>query len=249
MMLGVHQDFAKALSRQILVKQDQITDSESRLLGLIEGAEKRLRTAATNAITAAREAPGTLEELTELLEQGRIEEAIQAASQAGAIRISDGYATVYTLAGQNGSEFLEGILEITIGFDRVNERAVRHMQSERLRFIREFTNEQREANRFALVDGIERGLNPIEQARNFRSSIGLTSYQQTAVQNYRKLLERGAAEALSRGLRDRRFDRTLLRAIRSGEPLTAGQVNRMVERYTDRYVSNTGPRPSGERRH
>ncbi len=217
-------------------KRELIADSEARLLRLIEGAEKRLRMAATNAITAARDAPGTLQELTELLEQGRIEEAIQAASQAGAVRIADGYATVYTMAGQNGSEFLEGVLEITIGFEQVNGRAVRHMQDERLRFIREFTDEQRQANRFALVDGIERGLNPIAQARNFRSSVGLTASQQASVQNYRRLLGQGSSEALSRQLRDRRFDPTVRRAIQSDEPLTEVQIDHMVERYAERYV-------------
>ena len=53
-----------------------------------------------------------------------------------------------------------------------------HMQAERLRFIREFTDGQRDATRVAMVDGIERGLNPIAQARNFRSSVGLTARQQ-----------------------------------------------------------------------
>ncbi len=224
------------MSLAVIAKQETITDSEARLLALIANVETRLRIAATNAITASKDTPGTLEELAVLIEQGRVEEAVQAAGRAGAIRIADGYAAVYTLAGQEGARFLEDALDITVGFDQVNERAVRHMQGERLRFIREFTDEQRQASRAALVDGIERGLNPIAQARNFRSSVGLTAYQQTAVQNYRRLLERGSSEALSRDLRDRRFDPTLRRAIQSGEPLTGAQIDRMVERYGERYV-------------
>ena len=220
-------------------KQSSLNDREERLLRLISRADVSLRIAATNAVLAARQAPGTLAALERLIEQGLIEQAIQVASRAAVVRIYDGYAAVYTSAGQAGSKFIENSLEVVIGFDQANFRAVRHLQEERLRFVREFTDEQRRATQSALSDGIERGLNPRAQARNFRSSIGLTSKQQSAVANYRRLLNRasdGDTEALTRQLRDRRFDPTVRRAIRSGEPLTNKQVERMVGRYRERYV-------------
>ena len=221
------------------VAKQEISDTEDRLLRLVANAETRLRIAATNAIIAARDAPGTLAELSVLLAQGRIEDAIQAAGLAGAIRIADAYAAVYIAAGQRGTAFLEDVLDVVIGFDVVHWRAVDHMQGERLRFIREFTDSQRDATRLAMVDGIERGLNPIAQARNFRSSVGLTARQQEAVINYRRLLERageGDTEALTRELRDRRFDPTVRRAAASREPLSQAQIDRMVERYRERYI-------------
>ena len=221
------------------VAKQEIIDTEARLLRLVANAETRLRIAATNAIIAARDAPGTLAELSVLLEQGRIEEAIEAAGLAGAIRIADAYAAVYTLSGQKSAKYLEDVLEVVIGFDRVHWRAVNHMQGERLRFIREFTDGQRDATRLAMVDGIERGLNPVAQARNFRASVGLTARQQQAVINYRRLLGRvgeGDSEALTRQLRDRRFDRTVRRAIVGREPLSQAQIDRMVERYRERYI-------------
>ena len=221
------------------VAKQEISDTEDRLLRLVANAETRLRIAVTNAIIAARDSPGTLAELSVLLEQGRIEEAIYSAARAGGIRIADEYAAVYTLGGQRATVFLEDVLDVVIGFDRVHWRAVNHMQGERLRFIREFTDGQRDATRLAMVDGIERGLNPIDQARNFRSSVGLTARQQAAVINYRRLLERageGDSEALTRELRDRRFDRTVQRAVASREPLSQAQIDRMVERYRERYI-------------
>ena len=216
-----------------------LNDTEDRLLRLISKGEVSLRIAATNAVLAARQAPGTLRELERLIEQGLIEEAIQSASRAGAIRIYDGYAAVYNVAGRGGAKFIEDSLEVVIGFDQANFRAVRHLQEERLRFVREFTDEQRRATQSALSDGIERGLNPRAQARNFRSSIGLTEKQQSAVQNFRRLLYRasdGDAEALTRQLRDRRFDPTVRRSLRTGEPLTRTQIEKMVGRYRERYV-------------
>ena len=84
------------------------SDTEDRLLRLVADAEPHLRIAAINAILAARDAPGTLEELSVLLEQGRIEEAILAAGLAGSIRIADEYAAVYTLAGQKRNAVFGG---------------------------------------------------------------------------------------------------------------------------------------------
>jgi len=104
---------------------------------------------------------------------------------------------------------------------------------------RAFPDQQRAATRLALVDGIARGLNPRDQARNFRSSVGLTELQQAAVINYRRLLEGTNAqrgEALRRELRDKRFDRTVRSSMRRRVPLTVDQVERMVSRYQERSI-------------
>ena len=76
----------------------------------------------------------------------------------------------------------------------------------------------------------------------FRQSVGLTQRQVASVNNFRRLLtdarEDGlpSRQALNRALRDGRFDRTILRAIREDRPLTNQQVERMVTRYRERYV-------------
>ncbi len=214
-----------------------VVDKAARLERLIARAEPGLRRALQNAIAAAT-ATSTLRELADLIAAGLFEQAIEVAARAGAIRLSDEFAAVYTLAGQEGAKFLEDVLEVVIGFDQVNTRAVRIMQEQRLRLIREFTAEQRRATREALVEGIRRGDNPLQQARNFRASIGLTERQTIAVANFRRLLEGGSREALSRTLRDRRFDPTIERAIKTGEPLTQAQINRMVRRYYERSIAS-----------
>ena len=224
-----------ALAYSTLAKQE-LSDSEARLLRLIANAERSLRIAATNAIIAARDAPGTLAELTALIEQGRIEEAIDAAARAGVLRLSAGYAAVYTVTGQQTAQFIENALDVVVDFDVVNERAVQHMRDARLRYVREFSEAQRAAARSAMTVGIEGGRNPIEQARRFRESIGLTARQVDAVDNFRRLLEDSSGEALNRELRDRRFDRTVRRATRGGDPLSQVQIDRMVTRYRERYL-------------
>lgn len=217
----------------------QIDDTVDRILRQLDTAEQRFRVAVVNALTAAREAPGTFDQLVSLLEQGRIDEAIDLAARAGAIQVSEEYAATYVLSGKQTSAVIEDSLRVVIGFDQVNYRAVAHMQQERFQWIQDFTREQREATRLALTDGIQRGINPRAQARLFRSSIGLTAFQERAVQNYQALLERtsaGDAAALTRELRDRRFDSTVRSAASAREPLSQEQINRMVTRYRERYV-------------
>ena len=84
-------------------------------------------------------------------------------------------------------------------------------------------------------------MNPREQARLFRNTIGLTESQEQAVRNFRRLLSAGrdgtpSTQALNRALSDGRFDRTVRRAIRQGDILSSAQVERMVDRYRERYV-------------
>lgn len=204
----------------------------------LDVAEIELRIAIVNALTAARDST-EFDELVRLVDTGRVDEAIERAARIGAIRISDAYAAVYVASGRETSEAIEDALRVVIGFDQTNERAVRHLRDSRFRMIVEFGDAQRDATRLALVDATARGLNPVAQARAFRASVGLTRRQQAAVVNYRTLLERaalGERDALTRALRDRRFDPSIRRAIRTGEPLTGAHIDRMVARYGERYV-------------
>ena len=223
----------------VVLKQDEYFDTPVRLLRLVATATPRLRDAVQSAVAASQGSLGTLDELAALIEAGRTNEAIRTASRIAALRIATGYEAVFVGAGAATGAVLETQLEIVVGFSQVHEGAVRHMRDQRLRVIREFTQEQRRATRLALTDGIQRGVNPRQQARAFRSSIGLTEYQQQAVLNYRDALVRsseGNLDALNRGLRDRRFDRTVQRGGTNPRAVEPGQINRMVERYRERYL-------------
>lgn len=81
------------------------------------------------------------------------------------------------------------------------------------------------ANRLG-VDGIARAL---------RESVGLTPRQAMAVENFRRMLETGDRAALDRALRDRRFDRSIINALQQGNPLSPEKIERMVERYAERF--------------
>lgn len=207
---------------------------------LLAQAEPQFVAAWLGVLRQVRDAR-TLDELATLLASGRVEEAMDVFG-AAASRMSSTWNQVYVRAGTATAEAIEvefgriGRGEVVVDFDMVNERAVRAMQENNLRLVREFTEAQRNATRQALVRGITRGANPREQARAFRDSIGLTTRQEQAVANFERLLRERNPEALTRQLRDRRFDPTVRRAIEAETPLTERQVQNMTRRYRERFI-------------
>lgn len=216
---------------RLIQKQE---DPASRLETLINQAEPRIRDSFLRAVQSVR-SQRSLTELIRLLEAGQLEEALDLIEEIPALLATQVSFTLVT-SGEDTAELIARVLNRPVSFDQTNTRAVNIMQNNRLRLIREFSTEQRNATRQALVDGIARGMNPRQQARAFRDSIGLTTRQLQAVQRYRSLLEMNSRQVLDRQLRDRRFDRTVQRAIDTDTPLTTQQIDRMVERYQERYL-------------
>lgn len=184
-----------------------------------------------------------LDELATLLEQGRINDALDRLKFA-ADQLATASNVAFVTSGQSTAEFLRNADVGRIVFDQVNLNAVAAMQATRLELIREFTAEQLRATSQALISGVEAGANPRVAARNFRDSIGLTSTQWQHVASYRAALERvgvddaAADNALGRKLRDGRGDKQIRAAARAGRPLPPEKIDWLVQRYTDRYVKH-----------
>jgi hypothetical protein len=120
-------------------------------------------------------------------------------------------------------------------FSLTNPSTSEYLQSYPLDLIRQIDANTREAARTALLSDYLAGRNPRDTARAFRATLGLTSAQEAAVRRYRQNLETLDRRALRRQLRDRRFDPTITRAIRERRPLRPDQIDKMVDRYRDRY--------------
>jgi hypothetical protein len=219
---------------------DYVDDSAKRLEALLDAQDRRIANIFRVAIENLK-GEIDLEDLANLIQQGRVGDALerlQAASEA----LGNASNAAFITTGQSTADFLNGAGVGRILFDQVNFRAVAAMQANRLEMIREFTNEQRRATSAALVSGVESGINPVQQARNFRDSIGLTERQWGHVASYRAALNRvggdenAQADALGRALRDGRGDAQVRRAIRDSKPLPKAKIDWLVERYTARYV-------------
>lgn len=227
----------------LIAKADQwFEDPAERIDRLLDQQEVRIATIFRTAINSLKDEID-LDELATLLEQGRVNEAIDrlqhAADQLGAAS-----NVAFVTSGQSTADWMNNAGVGRIVFDQVNLNAVAAMQATRLELIREFTNEQRKATSMALISGVEAGTNPRAAARNFRDSIGLTSNQWTHVASYRAALERvgvddeAAQNALGRALRDGRGDAQIMRAAREGRRLKAEKIDWLVSRYTARYVKH-----------
>ena len=216
------------------VKPGGARDPASRLERLVDRQDRIIRRAFLEAARTIRD-KNTLKELEDLLQRGRIIDALAELDDA-ARRFSGSVNKAFIEAAEEAAEFLNTALTVTVSFDQVNQRAVEKMRLNQLRLVRGFTEEQRRATQDALLQALREGVGPRAMARRFRESIGLTQFQQGAVDNYRVLLQQNSSAALTRALRDRRFDATVLRAIRGEIELTEGQIDKMVGRYQERFL-------------
>ena len=212
-----------------------IIDPASRLRKLIAKQEPRFASGFRLLVSQIKEA-ADLNEIAALIEAGRLEEAFTM-TLSRTPKLGNLYVDSFMAAAKDTAEFFnKNVGGIIIDFDQTNPFSLQVARENQLRLVREFGATQRAATREALIEGIRTGANPLEQARNFRNSIGLTERQVKAVNNYRRLLNEGDRAALDRALRDKRFDRTIRAAFDSDKPLTQAQIDKMVGRYQERYL-------------
>lgn len=112
----------------------------------------------------------------------------------------------------------------------------RLLENYSLSLVQQISTETRGAIREAIANDFIAGRNPRDTARVFRNTVGLTRRQELAVRNYERALRELNPQALQRQLRDRRFDRTVLRSIQSGQQLPELTIQRLTQRYRERYI-------------
>lgn len=214
----------------------EFVDPAQRLFDILDRAEPRMRDEFL-ALVAALSESFTIAEIASLIEAGRLGDLILEVDRA-ARALASVYTANWAASASSAARFLSDKLSVVIRFDAVNDRAVRAAQANQVRLVRGLTTEARDVVRQALITGQVRGMNPIGTARLIRDSLGLTPAQLGYVDSYRRALESGSRAALDRALRDRRFDRTVASAARRGAPLSSDQVDRMVERYRERWIKH-----------
>ena len=162
-----------------------------------------------------------IEEIIQSYRQG----GLTAAQQIGQIPMQDG-----TIAAR---------------FDARSEAAQAWAASLSSRMVVEIIKQQRETLRGVITQGLAEGRNPRNVAldivgrvndRGVREGgfIGLTSNQANWVANASLELENLDENYFTRQLRDRRFDKTARKAIESGEPLKAAQIDNAITRMQAR---------------
>lgn len=203
-----------------------------------------------------------LQRVTAAIEAGDVEAALEAlhidpeafAELPEEIRrayIEGGRAAASTLPKRNPDG-----TALVVRFDGTNPEAERWLSDHSSRLVTRITEDQREAVRDKLYAGLSAGKNPRSVAleivgRVSRVSgkreggiLGLTSQQAGFVEKARtQLASDNPADLeayLGRGLRDKRFDRSVAKAIREGTPLPADTQAKMVRAYETKMLRYRG---------
>jgi hypothetical protein len=127
---------------------------------------------------------------------------------------------------------------VGVGFDPSYPAAVALVRCRPLRFALDLTETQRAAIVEILATALERGFGTREAAREVRGHIVLSRAQQRELSEYRTMLTTGDATALTVPLRDRRFDKSVAKAVAGEKPLSAAQVEKIAGRFADVMLSD-----------
>jgi hypothetical protein len=214
-------------------------DEIERLRDLAARMERDLSRAFLDAVEAMRERLD-LKALAEMLEAGNTADALalieRELANAGFRPMGSALAQAAINAGVQAALAADLPGDIQFVFGPANPEAIEAIRLYELDKVREMNAAQLAAIRETLTNGIAAGRNPLEMARDFRGAIGLTAYQERVVANFRRQLEDRDPAALDRALRDKRFDRTVARAIRDDVALTQEQIDTMVAAYRRRWL-------------
>lgn len=167
------------------------------------------------------------------------EEAIRQAFNGGGVSAIE---QMPTLRDPNGHQ-------IVIRWDARNLAAEEWLRDHSTTLVSNIIADQQSAIRTALSEGLARGDNPTKTALGIVGRVnratgkreggilGLTAQQAAYVDRARQELLSGDPAAmrnyLERTRRDKRFDRTVLKALKDGKPLPAEAVDRITSRYAD----------------
>lgn len=154
------------------------------------------------------------------------------ASEAVALDAVVGRAVTAWIAGEIGK---------VVTYDSVNVRAVARLANTREMLRLWWGADQRQAIDAVLQEvgaGLVEGINPRQMAVGIRDSIGLTPERARAVANYRRALESNSRKVFGYDLRDKRSDRAVESAIKSGKPLSQSKIDKLVDKYQARQIAS-----------
>ncbi len=166
-----------------------VHEPQNRLPRLLAGASRELREEFLLLVQQLRNSM-PVAEIEALLTRGRVDDVMRLLRPQMA-RFTNTWIAAYARAGDSTSTFLRRN-QIAAGFSQINERSVRYLREQATRMSREFINQQVEATRQALMEGVRELRSAREVARLVRDTIGLNSRQATALLTYRRGLEEQA---------------------------------------------------------
>lgn len=197
--------------------------------------------------------------LMKAIEAGNVRDVLRSIGiQAGSFNaLGDAMAAAYAASGTAAMAMLPLVrdardFKVNFQFNARNLRAERRLSSYLSGLIQDFTKEAEAATRATLTAGLKAGRNPRQIAQELigvydpaqRKRIGgalvLNRNQAEYVQRAKAELSSGNPQALANYLtrtrRDKRFDETVMKAMRGEIELSQAQINKLATRYADRLL-------------
>lgn len=227
-------------------------------LALLDEFTALVRDAFLSAIANIRSG-NSLSRLVARLTRNDAEGAIEAIGldPAALNPMLDQIAAAYGAGGGKAIDQLPALRDpegfrIGIRFDVRNPVAEAWLRENGATLVREIIDDQVAVLRQILAEGQASGkgvrsialdligrLNKTTGARE-GGAIGLTSTQEQWARAYEAEIQSLNRNALTRALRDRRFDKAFLKAIEAGEPIPADRVAKMATAYRNRLLQYRG---------
>lgn len=199
-----------------------------------------------------------LQKVIAALERGDLQGAMDALhlNRAAFAGLEAKITEAFVAGGQGAVASMPAAVSIGFRFDPGNQRAASWIRQFSGNLITGLVDGERQQARDFLADGMARGAHPrsvglelvgrISRATGNREGglIGLSAPQRAYVQAAR--IELASADPkllnhyLTRTRRDRRYDRTVLKAIREGKAIDRDTASLMVTRYSARLVQLRG---------
>lgn len=235
---------------------------------LTESFEPSIRRAFLEAFRDVREQAG-INAVADLIRAGRVDVLTEALgiNSARFAPLTEAVRAVYAEGGRlaaleipplvSGSTVLEGPwraqqpMRVHFSFDIRATQAEAWLREHSAKLVTEIVQGQQAAIRTTVAEGMALGRGPRQTAldivgrvgetgRRSGGVVGLTQQQSQFVANARRELTELDRNYFTRERRDRRFDAQVRRAIESGKPLTAEQIDRITGRYADRLLQLRG---------
>lgn len=226
-------------------------DARAKLEALVDLFTPQIRDAFLGAIQNVVD-NAIITDMVKAIEEGDIEKAFRAVgfSDAAMRPITAAIERAFEQGGILAGATFPKYLNTTSGravfrFDVRNSRAEAWLRDKSSTLVTRLTEEARENVRNLLTDGMQVGRNPRASAldivgrvdpssgKRVGGIIGLTRNQERWVANTRRDLQNLDENYFNRVLRDKRFDRTVEKAIKNGKPLPADTIEKLVTRYKD----------------
>jgi hypothetical protein len=243
---GLQPDVAAALFRAFAIIRDALTDAQ---------------------IQAAIDAGGIDVLFSRALNQSVLDQAFIPVRQRLRQTVERGFKYAVPDLPKGGK--INGVLGVS--FDYLNPNVITAVRNLETSTLETLSTDTRAVVKQAAEVALQEGVGPKALGRRIREAVGLAPAHEQYVRNYEAELRAGNSDALNRELRDKRFDRTLVKAFEGNreafnrarangeippdavfEPrqaLSDAQIEKMTDAYRNRWKAiTTRTRSHGPRR-